>query len=167
MISKIKGIEYNPPRTVGSTTGYGSSTAEVVVNSLLIPAGSLKQYDLLGIDTRLTKVGANAIVTLRIRIGSAVNTSQTLVATYTSTDPAHRLIPIMRRLSINNLTNSTYVPTSTTSMSWDFSVPATAWENITAINWANAQYIVVTAQCASSFDTVYCPHIITDFIQGS
>ena len=167
MISKIKGIEYNPPRTVGSTTGYGSSTAEVVVNSLLIPAGSLKQYDLLGIDTRLTKVGVNATVTLRIRIGTAVNTSQQLVATYASTAASNSLIPIMRRLSINNLTNSTYVPDRGTSNPWDFSGPTILWEEISSISWAVNQYIIVTAQCGSALDTVYCPHIITDFIQGS
>ena len=167
MISKIKGIEYNPPRTVGSTTGYGSSTAEVVVNSLLIPAGSLKQYDLLGIDTRLTKVGTNAIVTLRIRIGTAVNTSQQLVATYASTAASNSLIPIMRRLSINTLAGSTYVPTAATTNAWDSSGPTIAWENITTISWEINQYIIVTAQCGSALDTVYCPHIITDFIQGS
>lgn len=166
MISKIKGIEYNPPRTVGSTTGYGSSTAEVVVNSLLIPAGSLKQYDLLGIDTRLTKVGTNATVTLRIRIGTAVNTSQQLVATYASTAASNSLIPIMRRLSINSLT-STYVPDRGSSNPWDFSGPTFLWEEITAISWGIDQYIIVTAQCGSALDTVYCPHIITDFIQGS
>jgi len=164
MISKIKGIEYNPPRTVGSTTGYGSSTAEVVVNSLLIPAGSLKQYDLLGIDTRLTKVGVNATVTLRIRIGTAVNTSQQLVATYASTAASNSLIPIMRRLSINNLANSTYVPDRGTSNPWDFSGPTILWEEISSISWEVNQYIIVTAQCGSALDTVYCPHIITDFI---
>jgi len=167
MISKIKGIEYNPPRTVGSTTGYGSSTAEVVVNSLLIPVGSLKQYDLLGIDTRLTKVGTNATVTLRIRIGATVNTSQQLVATYASTAASNALIPIMRRLSINNLSGSTYVPERGTSNSWDFSGHTFIWEEITTISWEINQYIIVTAQCGSALDTVYCPHIITDFIQGS
>lgn len=167
MISKVKGIEYNPPRTVGNTTSYGASTAERVVNSVLIPGGTLKQFDLLGIDSRIRKVGTNGTVTVRIRIGGTVNTSQTLVATYTSTVASHTLVPIMRRLSINNLTNSTYVPTSTTSNAWDFAGPAIAWENITSINWANDQYIIITTQCASSVDTVYCPYIITDFIQGS
>jgi len=167
MIAKVKGIEYNPPRTVGSTTAYGSSTSERVVNSLLIPGGSLKQYDLLGIDTRLTKVGTNATVTLRIRIGATVNTSQTLVATYTSTAASNALIPIMRRLSINTLAGSTYVPDRGSSNSWDYSGPTFLWEEITTISWEINQYIIVTAQCGSALDTVYCPHIITDFIQGS
>jgi hypothetical protein len=167
MISKVKGIEYNPPRTVGDTTGYTGVTTERVVNSLLIPGGSLKQYDLLGIDSRLRKVGTVGTATIRIRIGTAVNTSQQLVATYTATNSTGTLIPIMRRLSINNLTNSTYAPSVTTSNAWDHAGPTISWQNITTINWANDQYIIITSQCTNSADTVYCPYIITDFIQGS
>lgn len=166
MISKIKGIEYNPPRTVGNISFSSGTTLEVVVNELLIPGGTLKQNDLLGIDTRLRKVGTAGTVFIRIRIGGTINTSQSLVALYISTSSAHTLIPIMRRLSINNLTNSTYHPLAVTTNAWDFSGPPIFWENNTSINWANNQYIIVTAQ-GSATDGFNCPYIITDFIQGS
>lgn len=164
MIAKISGVTYNPPRTTGQTTAYASSTAERVVNNVIIPGGSLRQYDQIGIDSRVIKSGANGTVTVRIRIGTASNTSQTLVATYTSTSASHTFVPIMRRLSIINLTNSTYSLTSTTSLSWDFASPSTGWENITGINWASDQYIIITTQCVSASDTIYCPYIITDFM---
>jgi len=167
MISKVKGIEYNPPRSVGSTTSFTGVTTERLVNTVLIPGGSLKQFDLLGIDSRLRKVGVAGTATIRIRIGTTPNTSQTLVATYTATSASHTLIPIMRRLSINNLTNSTYVPTAATTNSWDFAGPTVTWQNITTINWANDQFIIITSQCTSTADTIYCPYVITDFIQGS
>jgi len=164
MIAKISGVTYNPPRTTGQTEAYASSTAERVVNSVIIPGGSLRQYDQIGIDSRVIKSGANGTVTVRIRIGTALNTSQTLVATYTSTSASHTFVPIMRRLSIPAITNSTYSLTSTTSLSWDFASPSTGWENITTINWSSDQYIIITTQCASVSDTIYCPYIITDFM---
>ena len=70
----------------------------------------------------------------------------------------------MRRLSIPAITNSTYSLTSTTSLSWDFASPSTGWENITTINWSSDQYIIITTECASVSDTIYCPYIITDFM---
>ncbi len=165
MISKIKGIEYNPPRTTGSTTAYGSSTVERVVNSVLIPGGSLKQYDLFGIDTRLIKSGTSGTVTLRIRIGTTSTTSGILVGTYTSTSAAHTLIPSMRRLSIQNLTNSTLVITPTTSLAID--IATVGFSTITTIDWTVDQYVIITSQAASASDTIYCPYIITYFIQGT
>lgn len=169
MISKVKGIEYNPPRTTGQTAGYGASTSERVVNSLLIPAGSFKQYDLFGIDSRLIKSGTNGTVTVRIRIATSVAGGLTgaLVGTYTSTATTHTLIPIMRRLSIQNLTNSTVVLTNTTSASGDFAGPSVGFSTVTTIDWSVDQYVIITSQTASSIDTVYCPYIITDFIQGA
>jgi len=164
MIAKISGVTYNPPRTTGQTTAYASSTAERVVNSVIIPGGSLRQTDQIGIDSRVIKSGANGTVTVRIRIGTALNTSQTLVATYTSTSASHTFVPIMRRLAIANIANSTYVLTSTGSLSWDFASPSAGFQNISTIDWASDQYIIITTQCVSASDTVYCPYIITDFM---
>ena len=162
MIAKISGVTFNPPRTTGQTTAYASSTAERVVNSVIMPGGSFLAGDHLGIDSRVIKSGANGTVTVRIRIGTVANTSQTLVATYTSTSSAHTYVPIMRRLLLNNLTNSTYVFTAATSNSWDYAGPSLGWQNLTTINWASDQYIIITTQCASASDTIYCPYIITD-----
>ena len=166
MIAKISGVTYNPPRTTGQTTAYSSSTVERVVNSVLIPGGSLlSSYSAqIGIDSRVIKSGANGTVTVRIRIGTVANTSQTLVATYTSTSASHTFVPIMRRLVILIITNSTYSLTGTTSLSWDFASPSTGWGEITTIDWASDQYIIITTQCVSASDTIYCPYIITDFM---
>jgi hypothetical protein len=164
MISKISGVTYNPPRTTGQTTAYASSTAERVTTSVIIPGGSLLIGDQLGIDSRVIKSGTNGLVTVRIRIGTALNTSQTLVATYTSLEASHTLIPIMRRLAIYNIASSSYVFTNTYSVSWDSANQLAGWQNISTINWASDQYIIITTQCVSVSDTVYCPYIITDFI---
>jgi len=164
MIAKISGVTYNPPRATGQTTAYASSTAETVVNSVIIPGGSFLPADQLGIDSRVIKSGTNGTVTVRIRIGTVLNTSQTLVATYTSTSASHTLIPIMRRLAIFDTNNSTYSLTSTSSLPWDNASPSTGWENITTINWSSNQYIIITTQCVSASDTIYCPYIITDFM---
>ena len=164
MIAKISGVTYNPPRTTGQTTPYASSTAERVVNSVIIPGGSLLPADQPGIDSRVIKTGTNGTVTVRIRIGTVLNTSQTLVATYTSTSASHTLIPIMRRLAIFDTNNSTLTLTSTSSLAWDNGSPSTGWENITTINWSSNQYIIITTQCVSASDTIYCPYIITDFM---
>lgn len=166
MIAKISGVTFNPPRTTGQTTAYASSTAERVVNSVIIPGGSLRNDDHLGIDSRVIKSGANGIVTVRIRIGTVANTSQTLVATYASTAAAHTYVPIMRRLLLNNVASSTYIATATTSLSWDSVLTSTGWQNVTTIDWASDQYIIITTECASASDTIYCPYIITDF-QGA
>jgi hypothetical protein len=163
MIAKISGVTFNPPRTTGQTTAYASSTAERVVNSVIIPGGSLRNDDHLGIDSRVIKSGAFGTVTVRIRIGTVANTSQTLVATYTSSSAAHTYVPIMRRLLLYNVASSTYVFTAATSNSWDYAGPSIGWQNLTTIDWASDQYIIITTQCASASDTIYCPYIITDF----
>ena len=164
MIAKISGITFNPPRTTGQTAGYGSSTAERVVNSVVIPGGSLKQYDQIGIDSRVIKSGVNGVFTVRIRIGTVANTSQALIGTYTSTNTLHTAVPIMRRLAILNITNSTYALKDTSSISWDNINTTQQWQNISTIDWASDQYIIITTQCVSASDTVYCPYIITDFM---
>lgn len=166
MIAKISGVTYNPPRTTGQTTSYASSTAERVVNSVIMPGGSFLSGDQLGIDSRVIKSGTNGTVTVRIRIGTVANTSQTLVATFTSATTAHTLVPIMRRLAIFNTTNSTYVLLSTSSFSWDLANQLVGWQNISTIDWASDQYIIITTQCTSASDTIYCPYIITDFMHS-
>lgn len=170
MIRTVEGQTYNPPKEgLMSNQGQTLTGTETVLDSVLIPANTFAQYDVVDIISRIIKTGSNQLPIVRIRIGPSIDTSQTLVGTNQTGATTHLLIPTFRRLFIQNVSNSTYVlNTGSTFLGIiDLSVP-NAYSNITTIDWTVDNYIIITvfwsAFNLAPADVVWSTYIVTKLV---
>jgi len=167
MIRTVEGQTYNPPKEgLMGAQGQTLSGTETVLDSVLIPANTFTQYDVVDIISRIIKTGTNQLPIVRIRIGPSINTSQTLVATNQTGTSSLLLIPTFRRLFIQNVSNSTYVLNTGGSFIIDLS-PSNAYNNITTIDWTVDNYIIITVvwvSALSSADVVWSTYIVTKLV---
>jgi len=167
MIRTVEGQTYNPPKEgLMSSSGQTLTGTEAVIDSVLIPANTFTQYDVVDIISRIIKTGTNQTTIVRIRIGPSINTSQTLVATNQTGTSSLLLIPTFRRLFIQNVSNSTYVLNTGGSFIIDLS-PSNAYNNITTIDWTVDNYIIITVvwvSALSTADVVWSTYIVTKLV---
>jgi hypothetical protein len=167
MIRTVEGQTYNPPKEgLMNAQGQTLSGTETVLDSVLIPANTFTQYDVVDIISRIIKTGTNQTPIVRIRIGPSINTSQTLVATNQTGTSSLLLIPTFRRLFIQNVSNSTYVLNTEGAFIIDLS-PSNAYSNITTIDWTVDNYIIITVvwvSALSSADVVWSTYIVTKLV---
>ena len=170
MIRKVEGQTYNPPKEgLMSSSGQTLTGTETVLDSVLIPANTFTQYDVVDIISRIIKTGSNQRPIVRIRIGPSINTSQTLVGTNDTGATTALLIPTFRRLFIQNVSNSTYVLNtgSTFLLIIDINAP-NAYSNITTIDWTVDNYIIITVVWSSfnlaPADVVWSTYIVTKLV---
>lgn len=165
MIRQINGISLNPVRNLtGSSFNVGAT--ELILNSVLLPANTLSQYDILGIQTRVLKETAlGGSFTTKIRIGTGLTTSSTQVAIFSTATSSVTIVQIDRRLSIQNLTTDTRVfPTTVTTTQSDTAGELTVGMSTVSIDWTLDNYIIVSATCSVT-EQLSAPYIITDIIQ--
>ena len=170
MIRTVEGQTYNPPKEgLMSNQGQTLTGTETFLDSVLIPANTFAQYDVVDIISRVIKTGSNQQPIVRIRIGPSNNTSQTLVGTNQTGATTHLLIPTFRRLFIQNVSNSTYVlNTGSTLLSIiDLNAP-NAYSNITTIDWTVDNYIIITVVWSSfnlaPADVLWSTYIVTKLV---
>lgn len=170
MIRTVEGQTYNPPKEgLMGNQGQTLTATETVLDSVLIPANTFAQYDVVDIISRLVKTGSNQTVIVRIRIGPSIDTSQTLVGTNQTSPTTGLLIPTFRRLFIQNVSNSTYVlNTGSTLLSIiDLNAP-NAYSNITTIDWTVDNYIIITIAWSAfnlpPADVVWSTYIVTKLV---
>ena len=170
MIRKVEGQTYNPPKEgLMSSSGQTLTATEAVIDSVLIPANTFTQYDVVDIISRIVKTGSNQQPIVRIRIGPSINTSQTLVGTNQTGATTALLIPTFRRLFIQNVSNSTYVLNtgSTFLLIIDINAP-NAYSNITTIDWTVDNYIIITVAWTSfnlaPADVLWSTYIVTKLV---
>jgi hypothetical protein len=170
MIRKVEGQTYNPPKEgLMSSSGQTLTGTETVLDSVLIPANTFTQYDVVDIISRIIKTGSNQRPIVRIRIGPSINTSQTLVGTNDTGATTALLIPTFRRLFIQNVSNSTYVLNtgSTFLLIIDINAP-NAYSNITTIDWTVDNYIIITVVWSSfnvaPADVLWSTYIVTKLV---
>ena len=170
MIRTVEGQTYNPPKEgLMSSSGQTLTGTEAVIDSVLIPANTFAQYDVVDIISRIIKTGSNQKPIVRIRIGPSIDTSQTLVGTNDTGATTHLLIPTFRRLFIQNVSNSTYVlNTGSTLLSIIDLNPPNAYSNITTIDWTVDNYIIITVMWLafnlSPADVVWSTYIVTKLV---
>jgi len=169
MIRKINGISYNPTQGLTTIT-YSVGTTETIIGSCLLPANTVKQYDLLGIQSRVVRIDGETLgtITTKMRIGASLTTSATQIAIFNTPTSATNYIQLDRRLSIQSVSgggNQTFVLPPTTSIQSDRSAELTSVSQI-AFNWTVDLYIIVTAT-ASVPQVLNCGYIITDLIESS
>ncbi len=170
MIRTVEGQTYNPPKEgLMSSSGQTLTGTEAVIDSVLIPANTFAQYDVVDIISRIVKTGSNQRPIVRIRIGPSINTSQTLVGTNETGATTALLIPTFRRLFIQNVSNSTYVLNtgSTFLLIIDINAP-NAYSNITTIDWTVDNYIIITVAWTSfnvaPADVLWSTYIVTKLV---
>lgn len=167
-IRNKNGIRFTPPvvETINNFIGFENvtdDTSELILSSVLIPADSFKLYDIIEIESRIRKNNTNGIVAIRIRIGTGQTTSDTLVATYSSTSATHTFIPIKRTLTIKDLDGTpsgTKTIDASTSVSYDYIYSGFTISDLN-INWTLNNYISVTGQMQSLLDEMNCMYIKT------
>ena len=170
MIRKVEGQTYNPPKEgLMGSSGQTLTATETVLDSVLIPANTFAQYDIVDIISRVIKTGTNQQPIVRIRIGPSIDTSQTLVGTNQTGSTGVLLIPTFRRLFIQNVSNSTYVLNtgSTFLLIIDINAP-NAYSNITTIDWTVDNYIIITVAWTSfnlaPADVLWSTYIVTKLV---
>ncbi len=151
-------------RRVVSTNAFGassSSTSNVILYSILIPAGTFSVNEVLDVRTLVQKSGDNGTITLRFYVNTtpAIGGTQFGIATYI--EALQDVMPFSRRLAIRSSTNSTIVFRTTTSTANDiyffnasdnyYSSSTGGVESI-SINWTIDNYIVVGGQLSSGLD---------------
>jgi hypothetical protein len=169
MIRTVEGQTYNPPKEgLMSSSGQTLTGTETVLDSVLIPANTFTQYDVVDIISRIIKTGSNQIPIVRIRIGPSINTSQTLVGTNNNGSAIDLLIPTFRRLFIQNVSNSTYVLNEGTTYTGVIDLSnLIAYSNITTIDWTVDNYIIITVAWVSALstaDVVWSTYIVTKLV---
>ena len=162
-IRSKNGILFQPPKVTTINNFLGSensnSTTEVILSSVNIPPGTFQNYDLVNVESRISKNNASGVCAIRIRIGTGQTTSDTLVATFSGTS-ANTFIPIKRTLKVTFSTTTTEVITPTENVSYDDSYSGFTLSNV-PIDWSKNNYISVTGQVASGTDTMNCMYIYT------
>ena len=170
MIRKVEGQTYNPPKEgLMSSSGQTLTGTEAVIDSVLIPANTFTQYDVVDIISRIIKTGSNQLPIVRIRIGPSINTSQTLVGTNNNGSTNFLLIPTFRRLFIQNVSNSTYVLNEGTTYTGVIDLnPAAEYSNITTIDWTVDNYVIITIVWSAfnlgPADVVWSTYIVTKLV---
>lgn len=166
MRRSINGVTYNPPYITGTNSTTTGTTSETMLNHVFIPANTFKQYDLFGVQTRISKTTTGATCSLRLRVHTSAAVGGTVVGIFTATTASDTCIPFERRISIQNTTTSTIAfSTSTTNLSQDFaSLSTNDWSTFN-IDWTTDQYIIVTSQTTSTAEVVNCPYIYLDLIE--
>lgn len=163
-IRNKNGILFTPPgvNEINNFTGSENNTSitETILSSVLIPANSFKTYDIIEIESRLRKNNSNGAATIRIRIGTGQTTTDSLVATFSSTTISDSFIPIKRTLKITSATTTTQVINSSTSLSFDDEFSGSTLSDVT-IDWTKNNYISVTGQLVSASDNMNCMYIKT------
>lgn len=166
MRRSINGVTYNPPYIMGTNSTTTSTTSETMLNHVFIPANTFKQYDLFGLQTRISKTSTGATCSLRVRINTSAAVGGTVVGIFTPTTASDTCIPFERRFSIQNTTTSTIgFSTSTTNTPLDFSALSTNDWSTFSIDWTTGQFIIVTSQTTSLSEVVNCPYIYLDLIE--
>jgi len=158
------GILFTPPGvdTINNFLGSenSTSTSEIILSSVLIPANSIKNYDILEIESRLRKNNSNGVANIRIRIGTGQTTSDTLVGDYSSTTVGNTFIPIRRVIKVANNTNSSEIIETSSSISFDDSYSGFTLNNVT-IDWTKNNYISICGKLSSASDNMNCMYIKT------
>lgn len=174
IVRKYNGVDLSPPYT-GATNSYTTvnitgTVAETILSTIFVPANTFKQYDMVGIESRIRKTSTNGTATIRLRVGTTQSLSAMQIATFTSTSAAHTYIPIMRRMvikTLNGTSDGTEIVTSSTSLVSDSYRDGDTGVSNLAINWTVDNYIIATGQLGSASDTMNCMFLITDYITGA
>jgi len=155
-------------RIVVSSTVAGatsSATGETVLNSILIPANTFAANDVVDVRALVRKTNTTNTVTIRMRIGSAVNTSGQLIGTSTFIATALNC-PIHRRLGIRNTTTQTVVFRTTVAAASDiiFNTIELNGNNpggceYVGIDWTQDRYLVVTGQNTAITTILQCLYL--------
>jgi len=181
MIRKIKGSLYNPVYTSGNNTETSVGTSETVLNSLQLSRATfssfLRNYDIIGVQTRITKTTFNSTVELRLRLGStATDISGEQLGIFTSSAASHPYIPFDRKIQILNLAPdpidpppNTFTTESNSSYSSDITYGSSTTVGEHIIDWERGEgwYLLVTGRSTSSTNTLNCGYIYLDLIQNA
>jgi hypothetical protein len=137
-----------------------SSTSNVKLYSILIPANTFSLNEVLDVRTLVSKSATNGTCTLRFYINSTDAVGGVLfgTATYISSS---RQLPFHRRLALRSVTNSTIAFRTTVSASTDiiFTVTddnghSTGGVESLVIDWTADRYLVVGGQLSSNLDVM-------------
>lgn len=182
MIRKINGSLYNPFYSSGNNTETSVGTTETVLNSLQLSRATfssfLRNNDIIGVQTRITKTTFNSTVELRLRLGStATDISGSQLGIFTSGAASNPYIPFDRKIQITNLVidpldpiSNTFVTQYDLSYTSDMTYTASSSTPITdyVIDWTRGAgwYLLVTGRSTSSTNTLNCGYIYLDLIQN-
>jgi len=152
LATKQNSLSFIPYRNVQtSQTSITGTTAETIVFTATIPAGTFNSADVLKILFGANKLNSLSTYTLRLRINTTNTISgSTIIATYTgSATPQVNLITRNFNLNGGNLYGFMF----TTSAITDIAAGAGAL-NSTTLNLANQFFIFATVQLVSINDTI-------------
>jgi hypothetical protein len=136
-------------------------TAETVMDTVLVPAGTMEVGDVLNVKILGTKIGTAGIVTLRLytNVTPDLTGSPVLVATLASgaTDLWAKL---SREITFVSLSSQLVFPPGTSAA--DDITLSTATPGALTVNFAIQQYFVVSFQNGNGSDTSY---LKTDYFE--
>jgi hypothetical protein len=158
---EVPGVSFEAP---------SSSTSEVKLGSIFIPANTFTQYDIIGIESRVRKTGGNGNMTIRIRVNTSDTVGGVVLATHIAgTFLSTGLSSFLKRRFVvktaDGTGSGTEVINSTASIIQDIGATNQTFSNL-AIDWTSNQFIMVTAQLASSSDIATFRHLYVEFPEG-
>lgn len=145
-------------RTLGIITAPSShtgNTANTILGSIFIPAGTLVAGDMLDVYSRSFRTNANGTITVRVYLstspysllGAAVLGVMPMITTQFTA-------PITRKLFVVDNTTVAVFATGASVIANDENVATVASQNETIPTLANNTYIVFTGQLANASDVV-------------
>lgn len=147
-------IIYKNNNVSSSLTG---TTNETVMDSVLIPAGTLAANDIVYIKAIFTKSGTAGILTAKFRINTQANGpvigTSTQVALGATTGGTNIWYGWERSMYFKNALNSIVVVNATNNFTFDLSQVTNAKTTLTN-DFSAAQYIFITGQLGSAADTL-------------
>jgi hypothetical protein len=158
IIRKINDIVVNGPVNGSTGASITGSIAEAVSQSVLIPANTFKQYDIVGLYGRLRKENTNNTATIRLRINTTPTIGGQIVGFFSSTLASHLLIPVYRRIVIKTLDGTgdgTIVIDNGNPYATDIGSTIEGYVSL-PIDWTVDNYLVVTGQLINASDILNC-----------
>lgn len=136
--------------TNGATTTSTNNTAST---SFLVYANSFNIGDLIGLEARGIKTGANGTFTIRLYVNTSDTISgATLLATFASASNGNTMLTMTRSAPIKSST-VTQLALSSSNLATDYIQTTTSNINI---NHSVDQYYIVALQCGNASDSALC-----------
>lgn len=138
------------------TTADGATTTGVNITfstSFLVPANTFSVGDLIGLEARGFKTGANGTFTTRIYVNTTNSISgATLLATFASASNGNSMLTMTRNAPVKSSSVTQFVSASG-NLATDYIQAATSNINI---NHTINQYYIVALQCGNAADSSLC-----------
>lgn len=134
---------------------HTGSTAEFILKSWLIPAGTMQANDVLRVTSHFSTLGTASTKSLRYRINTVNSLAGVVnVAINTVASAVTDMTPFVRNIVFNNSLSAQTIITPSNSVLNDESIASNAANGALTFNFAIDQYFIISGMVNNAGDTI-------------